>query len=141
MDNRILLWTVALFGTALSGCWVITAEDVEVVHVVPEAATYETCYSNRDCSPIDYCEEIAVPADAYGDFVNAICTTECFDDLDCPDSVFNFLPGACIPRDFVGGPDELGVCIERCETHSDCDEYAGFACKVLAGERLCLPDR
>ena len=133
MNTRIIL--AALLGTVISGCWEL--EYVEVVDV-PALETYDTCYSDLDCAS-GLCEEIAVPADEYGDYVNAICTESCFDDLDCPDSAFNWLPGACVPHDLLGGLDARGICVERCENDADCAEYAGFACTVFYGERLCLP--
>ncbi len=133
MNVRTLL--AALSATAISGCWIVTPDYVEVT---PVAETYEACYGDFDCAS-GYCEEIAVPADYYSDYVNAICTVDCYDDYDCPTSVFNLLPGACIPHDFLGGVDPYGVCIERCETHGDCDVFSGFACTEFYGERLCLP--
>lgn len=66
----------------------------------------------------DQCEELTVPADAYIDFVNGICTFHCFDDLDCPTSKFNWLPGGREPDDTLPETDfgDLGSAPEGCET-------------------------
>jgi hypothetical protein len=80
-----------------------------------------------------------MPADRYTDYVNAICTVGCFDDLDCPISEFNALPGACIDHVFLGGPITSRICVERCIIDADCDVPAGFGCELIAGERLCVP--
>lgn len=127
--------------TVLFGCH----RDDAVIYIEPPprvltAITYEMCYVDADCAGTNYCEELALPAiDGYGEYVNAICTYDCFDDLDCEISEFNLLPGACIPRDVVGGYDTGGICIERCEYDEDCDLIGGFGCEFWFGERLCLP--
>ena len=140
---RYLLLLAAL-GAAASGCIVEIEEDfytpLEPLPPVHVAITYEMCYVDADCAGTNYCEELALPAiDGFGEYVNAICTYDCFDDLDCEVSEFNLLPGACIPRDVVGGYDTGGICIERCEYDEDCDLIGGFACQFWFGERLCLP--
>jgi hypothetical protein len=105
----------------------------------PTSITYETCYWDDDCFAGNYCEELALPADRYTEYVNAICTVGCFDDLDCPVSEFNALPGACIDHVFLGGPITSRICVERCIIDADCDVAAGFGCAFIEGERLCVP--
>lgn len=107
----------------------------------PAALVYETCFSTAQCEVASFCAELAVPAYDHGYYVNAICTLDCFDDLDCPVSPFNFFQGACIDEYLVGGPIGPRLCVERCEIDADCDQLGGFACQVLDGERLCLPIR
>jgi len=137
MRNATLLLT-SLVLLNIAGC--IFVGDFEDAYVpAPTSITYEVCYDPRECFPGDQCEELAVPADAYTDYVSAICTFQCFDDLDCPPSEFTGLPGACIDHIYLGGPVTSRVCVERCEYDADCDLAAGFACRVLAGERLCVP--
>jgi hypothetical protein len=137
MRNATLYFaSIVLF--AASGC-IFVGEFDDLYEPGPTSLTYEVCYSQGDCFQGDQCEELAVPADAYADYVNAICTFQCFDDLDCPTSPFNRLPGACIDHVYLGGPVTSGVCVERCEYDADCDVAAGFGCRFLAGERLCIP--
>lgn len=131
-----LFATLALGAT---GCFFEFEGEYVPLPPPPPAIEYEMCYADADCVSHAYCTELAIPALDYGEYVNAICTVGCFDDLDCPVSEFNGLPGACIPHDVVGGHDPAGVCVERCEFDSDCDEYGGFACQFWFGERLCLP--
>ena len=126
--------------TMLSGC-VFVGDFDDVYEPLPKAITYEVCYDDRDCYSGDDCEELAVPADRYTDYVSAICTFQCFDDLDCPVSEFNLFPGACIDHAYLGGPITSRVCVERCELDLDCDVAAGFGCALVAGERLCVPTR
>lgn len=140
MISRFMLPGIGLFSTLLSGCiFVGDFDDYDVPP--PKAITYEVCYSNTDCFLGDYCEELAIPADRYTDYVNAICTFQCFDDLDCPASEFNLLPGACVDHAFLGAPTSARICLERCEIDADCDVAAGFGCEVIAGDRLCVPIR
>ncbi len=122
----------------LSGCIFIGEYD-DVFVPQPDALTYEVCYASAECLGNRMCEELAVPADRYSDYVNAICTVDCFDDLDCPVSEFNGLPGACLDHGILGGPSAARVCLERCEIDADCDVPAGFGCEVIAGDRLCVP--
>jgi hypothetical protein len=141
MTSRFNWFGIALLSTMLSGC--IFVGDFEDVYVPagPSAITYEVCYSNVDCFAGDYCEELAVPADRYTDFVNAICTLSCFDDLECPISEFNGLPGACLDHVILGGPITSRICVERCEIEADCDVAAGFGCGFVDGDRICIPVR
>ena len=137
---RRLPWLgVALSASMLSGCFFI--EEYDEVHYdpAPTRLMYEVCYSDFECAGGEYCEDIAVPADRYTDFVNAICTFGCYDDLDCPFSEFNGLPGACIDHVYLGGPITSRICVERCEYDLDCDVAAGFGCERVAGERVCVP--
>lgn len=139
VTNLRFAWLmVAAMTTGLSGCiFVGDYEDVFEPH--PDALTYEVCYSSAECLGNRFCEELALPADRYTDYVNAICTVACFDDLDCPVSEFNGLPGACLDHAILGGPISSRVCLERCEIDADCDVPAGFGCEVIAGDRLCVP--
>ena len=140
MRMRVILLVVAALSTVLSGCIVVgDYEDIFEPH--PKSLTYEVCYANFDCFAGDYCEELAVPADRYTDYVNAICTVGCFDDLDCPVSEFNRLPGACVDHAIFAGPVASRICLERCEFDTDCDVPAGFGCEFIAGDRLCVPIR
>jgi hypothetical protein len=132
------LYLTSLVLTALTGC-IFVGEFDDVYPTGPTSITYEVCYGQSECFPGDQCEELAVPADAFTDYVNAICTFQCFDDLDCPTSEFNRLPGACIDHIYLGGPVSSRVCVERCEYDLDCDVAAGFGCEFLAGERICVP--
>jgi len=135
---RFAWFAAAIVATTLSGCiFVGDYEDVVVPHA--NALTYEVCYTSAECLGNRFCEELALPADRYTDYVNAICTVDCFDDLDCPVSEFNGLPGACIDHAILGGPAISRVCVERCEIDADCDVPAGFGCEIIAGDRLCVP--
>jgi hypothetical protein len=139
--NLRFVWLgIAALATGLSGC-IFVGDYEDIFEPQPKSITYEVCYSNVDCFPGEYCEELALPADRYTDYVNAICTVSCFDDLDCPVSEFNGLPGACLDHAILGGPITSRVCIERCEIDADCDVPAGFGCEVIAGDRLCVPIR
>ena len=139
--NRwIGLLGVSLLASTLSGC-IFVGDFDDIGDAAPQAITYETCFYDSDCFYGDACEELAVPADRFTDYVNAICTVGCFDDLDCARSEFNLLPGACIDHVVLGGPFSSRICVERCEVDADCDVAAGFGCAVVAAERLCVPVR
>jgi hypothetical protein len=137
---RVAWLSVAVVSTSLGGC-VFVGDYEETFEVHPDALTYEVCYSSAECLGSRFCEELALPADRYTDYVNAICTVDCFDDLECPVSEFNGLPGACIDHEILGGPISSRVCVERCEIDADCDVPAGFGCEVIAAERVCVPIR
>ena len=107
----------ALFASLVSGC-VFVGDYDDFFEPAPKSIMYETCYT---------------------DFVNAICTVGCFDDLDCAVSEFNGLPGACVDHAMLGGPASSRICIERCEFDVDCDLAAGFGCEVIGRERICVP--
>jgi hypothetical protein len=128
----------AVVATTLSGCIFLGDYD-DILEPYPAALTYEVCYSSAECLGDRFCEELALPADRYTDYVNAICTVDCFDDLECPVSEFNGLPGACVDHAILGGPITSRVCVERCEIDADCDLPAGFGCEFIAGDRLCVP--
>ena len=138
--SRLILSGVALSSSVLTGC-IFVGELDDVYEPVPKAITYEVCYSSSECYPGDTCEELALPADRYTDYVNAICTYQCFDDLDCLPSAFNGLPGACVDHVYLGGFFGSRICLERCEVDIDCDIGAGFGCELIDGERLCVPIR
>jgi hypothetical protein len=139
MTNLRFTWVVvAALATGLSGCIFVGDYD-DIFEPDPSALTYEVCYSSAECFGNRFCEELALPADRYTDYVNAICTIDCFDDLDCPVSEFNGLPGACLDHAILGGPITARVCLERCEIDADCDLPAGFGCEVIEGDRLCVP--
>lgn len=138
MTVRFALLGISLVTTLLSGC-ILVGDFDDAYAPAPSSVTYGVCYSNVDCFPGDACEELAVPVDRYTDYVNAICTGQCFDDLDCPVSEFNRLPGACVDHAYLGGPITSRVCVERCEFDGDCDVAAGFGCAFVAGDRLCVP--
>jgi len=139
--NPPLTWFAAAFCASLfSGCIFVGDYD-DYYDPQPKSIMYETCYSDVDCFAGRYCEELALPADRYTDYVNAICTVGCFDDLDCPISDFNGLPGACLDHVVLGGPITSRICVERCVIDADCDMPAGFGCELIAGERLCVPIR
>jgi hypothetical protein len=140
MRMRVIFLVVVALSTVLSGC-ILVGDYEDIFEPQPKSLTYEVCYANFDCFPGDYCEELAVPAGRYTDYVNAICTVDCFDDLDCPVSEFNRLPGACVDHAILGGPLSSRICIERCEVDADCDVPAGFGCEFIAGDRLCVPIR
>ncbi|MEM8608843.1 MAG: hypothetical protein AAGF92_17190 [Myxococcota bacterium] len=136
-------WRWSLIGMAAlasltSGCLFIGEYDDVYVEPLPQAILYEVCYDDLDCR-IGFCEELAVPAGPYADYVNAICTQGCFDDLECPISEFNGLPGACIDYAAVGGPLGSTLCLERCEVDFDCDVANGFGCGFVTGQRVCIP--
>ena len=139
--SRLIFPAIALLSVMLSGCILVGDFDEVYVPAGPTSITYEVCYSNIDCFAGDSCEELAVPADRYTDFVNAICTVGCFDDLECPISEFNGLPGACVDHVIFGGPFTSRICMERCEFDADCDVAAGFGCGFVDGDRLCIPVR
>ena len=136
---------MSLLGAAmLSGCIIDYHEDRAPGPPplpVPAAIMYEVCLNTAECEVPSFCAELAIPAWDYGYYVNAICTLDCFDDLDCPVSEFNFFQGACVDEYLLGGSAGARLCMERCEVDADCDQFAGFACQVLDGERLCLPSR
>ena len=136
--RHLILCLTSLVLLSSSGC-IFVGEFDDDLPPGPTSITYEVCYRDSECFAGDRCEELAVAADPYTDYVNAICTFQCFDDLDCPFSEFNRLPGACIDHIYLGGPVTSRVCVERCEFDADCDVAAGFGCAFLAGERLCVP--
>ena len=137
--NRRFTWLgIALCAPSLSGCFFVGGYE-DYYEPAPTSIMYEVCYSDVDCFAGRYCEELAIPAGPYADYVNAICTHGCFDDLDCPISEFNGWPGACIDHAFLGGPFTSRICVERCEIDLDCDVAAGFGCEFIAGDRLCVP--
>ena len=139
--NPPLTWfAAALCASLFSGC-IFVGDYEDFYEPQPKSIMYETCYSDVDCFAGRYCEELALPADRYTDYVNAICTVGCFDDLDCPISEFNGLPGACVDHVLLGGPVTSRICVERCVIDADCDVPAGFGCELVAGERLCVPIR
>lgn len=141
ITKRHFTWFgLALFASLASGC-VFVGDYDDFFEPAPKSIMYETCYSDFDCFAGRYCEEVALPADRYTDFVNAICTVGCFDDLDCAVSEFNGLPGACVDHAMLGGPASSRICIERCEFDADCDLAAGFGCEVIGRERICVPVR
>ena len=122
----------------LSGCIFLGEYEDVYVEPLPQSIVYEVCYDDIECR-VGYCEELAIPAGPYTDYVNAICTHGCYDDLECPISDFNGLPGACIDHAALGGPLGSTVCIERCEIDLDCDVANGFGCEFVTGERVCVP--
>lgn len=133
------LWPgIAMAASLMSGCLFIGEYDDVYVEPLPQSIVYEVCYDDIECR-VGYCEELAVPAGPYTDYVNAICTHGCYDDLECPISEFNGLPGACIDHLALGGPFGSTVCVERCEVDLDCDVANGFGCAFVAGERVCVP--
>lgn len=140
MISRFTWLGFVLSSSLLSGCLFVGDFD-DYFEPAPEALTYEVCYSSANCLPGDTCEEIALPAGLYTDYVNAVCTFQCFDALDCPVSEFNLLPGACVEQAFLGAANAGRICLERCELDADCDVGAGFGCEVIVGERLCVPVR
>lgn len=131
-------FAIAVLASGLPACIFVGDYD-DFGESQPKALTYEACYSSFDCLAGRACEELALPANRYTDFVNAICTVDCLDDLDCPYSAFNGLPGACVDHAILGGPVTSRVCLERCEIDTDCDVLAGFGCEFVAGDRLCVP--
>ena len=137
-DLRVLAPVVVVLAAALPGCILVGDYD-EVYQPAPAALTYEVCYSDFECMGGDSCEELALPAGPHTDFVNAICTLGCFDDLDCPSSPFTGLPGACLAHGLLGGHPAAYICVERCQWDTDCDVAAGFGCALIAGDRLCVP--
>ncbi|KPK17358.1 MAG: hypothetical protein AMJ62_01535 [Myxococcales bacterium SG8_38] len=139
IDPRLPWFVAALCASLLSGCIFVGEYDDDFYEPRPKSYMYETCYSDVDCYAGNYCEELALPADRYTEYVNAICTVGCFDDLDCPFSEFNALPGACIDHVWLGGPVTSRICVERCIIDADCDVASGFGCELIAGERLCVP--
>ena len=139
-SQRFALSLLTLIATGLSGC-ILIGDYEDLYEPAPKSITYEACYSNNDCFADRFCEELARPADHYTDYVNAICTIDCFDDIDCPASEFNLLPGACIDHVLLGGPVTSRICVERCEVDADCDVLGGFGCEVIDRERLCVPIR
>lgn len=139
-NSRLGLLGITLLASLFSGC-IFIGEFDDFYEPVPKSITYEVCYSDVDCFSGDYCEELALPVDRYTDYINAICTVQCFDDLDCPTSEFNGLPGACLDHAILGGPVTSRVCVERCEIDADCDVAAGFGCEVITGDRICVPIR
>ncbi|MEM7436684.1 MAG: hypothetical protein AAF436_16140 [Myxococcota bacterium] len=141
MTRRLPLALLVLPFVMLSGCILIGEYDeVYVDPPEPTSIMYEVCYDDVDCF-VGYCEELAVPAGPYTEYVNAICTHGCYDDLDCPVSEFTGLPGACVDHVVLGGPITSQLCVERCEFDLDCDVNAGFGCAWVSGERLCIPVR
>jgi len=140
MISRLTWVGVALSASLLSGCTFVSDFD-DHYELRPAGLTYEVCYSGTDCSPGDYCQELVLRAGLHVDYVNAVCTFECFDDLDCPVSEFNLLPGACMDQRFFGALSPARICLERCEVDADCDAGAGFGCELIAWDRLCVPVR
>lgn len=128
MTHRIgTLVTLVALGLGSSACTGGGGDDVVVL-----LDTYEPCALTEECVPEDLCLEIST--ETAGRIVtDAICTHECFDDLDCPSSVTG-LPGACL--DIGSGP----FCYERCFDDLDCP--SGFACTDTFGgaqDSVCLP--
>ena len=61
MNSRPVLLGVTLTSLLLSGC-IFVGDFDDFYEPVSKAITYEVCYSNADCLPGDYCEELALPA-------------------------------------------------------------------------------
>ncbi|MBC7171151.1 MAG: hypothetical protein H5U40_01925 [Polyangiaceae bacterium] len=101
---------------------------------------YDTCFDVFDCEPAaDAC---AFMSYQFGGFIyeNAICTVQCFDDLDCPGSA-NGEPGGCYPAAIDDG---FPGCVERCFDDRDCP--GGFICVnefdfafIDPGDSICVP--
>jgi hypothetical protein len=129
MIRRTGLLIVSALAVAASGCFGGGDGEVIVEEEQVFLDTYEPCEVTEQCVPSDLCLEITTDVD--GRFVtDAICTHECFDDLDCPISV-NGLGGACI--DIGSGL----FCYEGCIDDLDCP--AGFACLDTFQASVCLP--
>jgi hypothetical protein len=101
---------------------------------------YDTCFDVFDCEPLaDACAFMSYEFDGLV-FENAICSVECFDDLDCPIS-FNGEPGGCYPEAIFDG---FPACVERCFDDFDC--LSGFVCVsdldfafIAPGDSICVP--
>lgn len=97
-----------------------------------DVRAYDECSigSFDECEPGTGCFTITVEVSA------GLCTTECFDALDCPTDARGF-SGQCIS--FGGG---AFTCFESCSSSADC--AFGWACRTTAGvdsfPPICLPD-
>jgi hypothetical protein len=76
MHQRFTWLGIGLCTSLLSGC-IFVGDYEDFYEPAPKSITYEVCYSNIDCFAGEYCEELALPADRYTDYVNAICTVDC----------------------------------------------------------------
>lgn len=136
MTQRTLLLPLlaALAAVGASGCFV-SVDDGGGGGGRDYLATYEPCVADSECLPADFCEPVTVTISGRT-VSDAICTHDCYDDLDCPRGVISGLVGACV--DFGDGP----VCYERCDYDSDCP--SGFYCIDCAngwcGDPICLPN-
>ncbi len=103
-------------------------------------AIYDPCFVVDECElAADACASMTFE---FGDaaFENAICTVECFDDLDCPPSE-NGEQGGCYPDAIDDG---FPGCVERCFDDFDCAD--GFICVsdqdfafIDPGDSICVP--
>lgn len=139
MNLRASLFTLPL-ALAATGC-IITSDGggrapVED-YTYPDA--YAACSSDLICDPQDDCvlHELSYE-DRLGRTVtvaDGLCTHGCRDDLDCPESWYSGIQGACY---------DIGygfLCYERCFVDSDCP--TGFYCidtvGGVSGDAICLP--
>ena len=97
---------------------------------------YDSCFEVSDCiEAASQCEELAVEY-AGLEYVNAICTTECFTpgpiSSDCSRALVGRF-GSCYPSSAAGGIDDTLVCFEPCDSDETC--LIGFRC--LSASDLC----
>lgn len=90
---------------------------------------YDPCVFDSDCPGGTQCWVVAMQYED-GIVEDALCTTPCYDDLDCPDD------GIC---EYGGG--EPPLCFQPCGGDFDCP--GGFACVAdayeLGGYPICVP--
>lgn len=120
----------ALVALSLLGC----SGPSEVVPLI-----YDACFDVTDCiESATRCEELAVEF-AGLEYINAICTTECFAtgpvSIDCSRALVG-RRGSCYPSRVGGGIDDALVCFEPCDTDESC--LFGFRC--LGAYDLCGDD-
>jgi hypothetical protein len=139
---RVVLTLMAL--SAL-GC----SEPADVVPLI-----YDACFDVTDCiEAATRCEELAVEF-AGLEYINAICTTECFAagpvSPDCSRALIG-RRGSCYPSSVAGGIDDTLICFEPCDTEATClvgfrclgaDDLCGgnlAACPIDAQDAICVP--
>jgi hypothetical protein len=118
------------------GCWLGVAglacgsATGEVVLVEPTpAGMFDPCAFDEDCPVLTNCHSIVID---YGDVIveDAMCTTTCIDDFDCPSD------GICL-----GASSGPPLCYQLCFDDFDC--APGFGCveEVIdhTFEPTCIP--
>lgn len=125
--NTLLKSLAVMALLSSTGCIIDTTDPIGPGPV--RADTYEECTFDDDCFSSDYCQPLASST------VNtSICTTQCFDNRDCPTTAAGF-EGVCLP--FA----TYDACVESCRDDFDC--ASGFRCEVEGNTGfdylICVP--
>lgn len=124
--GRWIIAPIALAAAGLTASCVVTSGDGDGTYY---AYPYDPCAFDSDCPSATQCWVVDMQYED-GIVEAAMCTTPCYDDLDCPGG------GIC---EFGGGDPPL--CFQPCAGDFDCP--GGFACVAdayeLGGYPICVP--